>query len=53
MAMFFVVRAMVRMQRKEEAPPPAPKTKDCPYCFMSLSIKATRCGHCTSALEAA
>lgn len=53
LAIFFVVRGMVRLQRKEEAPPPAPTTKECPYCQMSIPIKATRCGHCTASLEAA
>ncbi len=51
LAMFLVVRVMVRMQKKEEAP--APTTKDCPYCKMKIPINASRCGHCTSALEAA
>lgn len=51
-AMFFVVRLMVRLQREEAAPAPAPTTKDCPYCRMSIPIEAQRCGHCTSSLEA-
>lgn len=50
-AMFLVVRAMVRVLRKEEAP--APTTRDCPYCQMSIPLGAKRCGHCTSSLEAA
>lgn len=53
LAMFFVVRAMVRLQRKEEAPAPAPTTKDCPECLMSIPINAVRCGHCTSTLKRA
>lgn len=53
LAMFFVVRAMVTMLRKEEAPAPAPTTKDCPQCLMSIPIKATRCGHCTSTIAVA
>jgi large conductance mechanosensitive channel len=28
-----------------------PTTKDCPYCLSKISIKATRCPHCTSQLE--
>ncbi len=51
-AMFLVVRAMVRLQKTDEAAP-APTTKECPYCKMSIPIAANRCGHCTSALEAA
>ena len=26
-------------------------TKDCPFCFSVISIKATRCPHCTALLE--
>ncbi|MFV0413060.1 MAG: large conductance mechanosensitive channel protein MscL, partial [Oscillospiraceae bacterium] len=25
----------------------APTTKKCPYCFTEISVKATRCPHCT------
>ncbi len=28
-----------------------PDTKVCPYCQSEISIKATRCPHCTSVLE--
>ena len=52
-AVFILVRAMVRLQQKEEAPPPAPTTKDCPYCFTGIPIKAVRCPHCTSELKTA
>jgi large conductance mechanosensitive channel len=27
--------------------------KDCPYCFSSISIKATRCPQCTAELKKA
>lgn len=30
--------------------PAAPVTKDCPYCFSKISIKAVRCPNCTSEL---
>ncbi|MCI4361232.1 MAG: MscL family protein, partial [Thermoplasmata archaeon] len=26
----------------------APTTRECPACFNSISVKATRCGFCTS-----
>ncbi|MDR1687884.1 MAG: large conductance mechanosensitive channel protein MscL [Clostridiales bacterium] len=29
----------------------APTVKDCPYCFSSINIKATKCPNCTSQLE--
>jgi large conductance mechanosensitive channel len=52
-AVFLLVRAVSQLRRKEEAPPPAePTTKECPYCFTTIPLKATRCPHCTSQLEA-
>jgi large conductance mechanosensitive channel len=45
-AIFMVIRAMNRMKKKEEAPPPAPTTKDCPECLSVIPIKAVRCAHC-------
>ncbi len=52
-SIFFVVRAINRAKRQEEAPPAEPTTKDCPHCLSAIPIKATRCGHCTSELKAA
>jgi large conductance mechanosensitive channel len=51
-SVFLLIRGMNRMKRKEEpAPAAAPTTRDCPYCFTSIAIKATRCPHCTSHIE--
>ncbi len=48
---FFVVRPRARMQApKEVAAPAAPTTKDCPFCYSAIPLKATRCPHCTSEL---
>lgn len=47
-AVFLLIRSINRLRREEEAPPAAPTTKDCPFCFSSVSLKATRCPHCTS-----
>ena len=52
-AVFLLIRSVNQMRRKEQAPPPAPATKDCPRCFTAISIKATRCPHCTSELKTA
>ncbi len=38
------------IHKKEEAP--APTVKTCPYCLSEIPVKATRCAHCTSELEA-
>ncbi len=46
---FLLIRAINRLQ----GPPPAvaPVAKDCPYCFSSSPLKATRCPNCTSQLQ--
>jgi large conductance mechanosensitive channel len=46
---FLLIRTYSKMQKP--APVPAPATKDCPYCFSTIPIKATRCAHCTSELK--
>lgn len=46
---FLIVKTANKMKK---APPPAdPTTKECPYCFSVIPIKATRCPHCTSELK--
>jgi len=45
---FLVVKAANRMKKPE--PVAAPTTKECPHCFTTISIKATRCPNCTSQL---
>jgi len=52
-SIFFMIRAINRMKRKEAATPepPAPTEKECPFCLSKIPIKASRCGHCTSQLE--
>ena len=50
-AVFLLVKQVNRLQTPQE-PAPAPATKDCPYCCSAIPLKATRCGHCTSALAA-
>ena len=50
-AIFLLIRSINKLKREEEAPPPEPTTKDCPYCLSSVPIKATRCAFCTSELS--
>ncbi len=52
-AVFLLVRAINTLKRQEEVAPPPPDKKDCPYCYSTVAIKATRCPNCTSQLEAA
>lgn len=50
-SVFVLVRGLNRMKRNEEAAPPEPTVKECPYCLSTVPIKATRCPHCTSELK--
>jgi large conductance mechanosensitive channel len=54
-ALAFVIVAMVAWQISKWLlkPQSSAPTRMCPYCRMSLDIKATRCAFCTSQLEAA
>jgi len=51
-ALFFVVKGINALRKKEEAPA-APATKPCPFCLSDVPLAATRCPNCTSQLEAA
>ena len=49
---FMIVKSANKTKKEEIAPPPAdPTTKECPFCFTEISIKATRCPNCTSELK--
>jgi large conductance mechanosensitive channel len=45
---FLIIRAI--NSTKKPAPVAAPTTKDCPHCFTTIPLKATRCPNCTSQL---
>jgi len=52
---FFVVQPLNKMQAraKRNKIPEEPSDKKCPYCFNTIPKQATRCGFCTSKLDAA
>jgi large conductance mechanosensitive channel len=50
---FLIVRPIAKMQARKKVEAPAPTTKECPYCFTAIPIKASRCPNCTSALKTA
>lgn len=53
LAIFGMVKSINRLKREkktEEEPAPEPTTKECPYCFTEIPIKATRCPNCTTEL---
>jgi large conductance mechanosensitive channel len=49
---FFIVRPIAHMHARQQAKEakPKPTTKECPFCFSSIAVKATRCPNCTSQL---
>ncbi len=49
---FTIIKA-ANAAKKKPAPAPVaePTTKECPHCFSTISIKATRCPNCTSELK--
>ncbi len=49
LAVFLLVKQVNRLQKPVEAPA-APPTKDCPFCFTAIPVKARRCPNCTSEL---
>jgi large conductance mechanosensitive channel len=51
-AVFMLIRSINRLKREQEAPAAEPTTRDCPYCYTTISLKATRCPQCTSELSA-
>jgi large conductance mechanosensitive channel len=50
-AIFVMSRGINRLQKKEEAPPAKPTTKECPECLMTIPLQAKRCGHCAVVLK--
>ena len=55
LVLFILVSKIVAMAEQKLVKPKAeePKTKDCPFCFEAIPVKATRCKACTSELKAA
>ncbi len=50
-AVFLVIKSINRLKKKEEEAPPEPTTKECPFCFTAIPIKAARCPNCTSTID--
>lgn len=45
---FLIVKSVNKLKDDEKIEEPS--TKECPFCFSEISIKATRCRYCTSNL---
>ncbi len=50
-AVFLLIRGINRLQHEEETASEKPTTKECPYCYSEIPIKAIRCPNCTSQLK--
>ncbi len=50
---FLLIKQMNRLMKAPEPAPAPAMTRECPRCNSTISIKATRCAHCTSELTAA
>jgi large conductance mechanosensitive channel len=48
LVIFLLVKGINRLKRP--APAAAPSTKECPYCYTTIPLQATRCPNCTSEL---
>ncbi|MEE3468725.1 MAG: large conductance mechanosensitive channel protein MscL [Eubacterium sp.] len=49
---FLIIKGINAIHNRGKKDVPAdPTEKTCPYCQSQISIKATRCPHCTSELE--
>ena len=53
LAIFLMIKAMNKMNRKKDEAEEAPTTKECPFCKSEIPVEATRCPHCTSELDKA
>jgi large conductance mechanosensitive channel len=48
-AIYLLIVQVNRLKKKKEELPPT--TKDCPFCFSAIPVKAVRCPQCTSTIE--
>lgn len=50
-SIFMVVKLFNRLKKQPKPADAVLTSKDCPFCFSSIPIKATRCPNCTSELK--
>ena len=48
LVLFFLIRSINKLRVQPQ--PAAPNTKECPFCFSNIPIKAMKCPQCTSNL---
>jgi large conductance mechanosensitive channel len=47
----FMLIKLIGTLKKDEVPPPAPPTKECPYCTTKIAVNAIKCPSCTADLK--
>jgi len=52
-AMFIMIKNINRLKREKPAVEAEPTTRECPFCYSTISIKAVKCPNCTSSLQKA
>jgi large conductance mechanosensitive channel len=52
-AVFLLVQSYNRLREQQESVPATPTDQECPFCRFTIPIGASRCAHCTSAIQAA
>lgn len=50
LVIFLMIKALDKLMKKPAPVIAEPVTKECPHCFTTIPIKATRCPNCTSEL---
>ena len=50
-AIFSIIKVINKMKEEPTPAPADPTTKECPHCFSTINIKATKCPHCTSDIK--
>lgn len=53
LSVFMLIKSINSLKRKEEAKPSASISKECPFCFSAIPIKAVKCPSCTADLKTA
>jgi large conductance mechanosensitive channel len=51
LVMYLLIKQVNKLKRKPAEVPAVPTTKECPFCFSIIPIKAVRCPNCTSQLK--
>jgi large conductance mechanosensitive channel len=51
LVIFLMIKFFDNLKKKPAPVVAEPTTKECSYCFSTISIKATRCPYCTSELK--